>query len=120
MCTCIYRDYIYVYIYTRCCLLHCIPLRRHTGRVRHGGGSPMVHTPFFKGKMFVPYLPEEALQCGSYYIEAFGLKCPKTLLLFECVLPDLIAEFWGGISAKLQIFSRHFSAQHGVTHNNKT
>lgn len=43
----------------------------------------------------------------------------NTLLLREYVFSDSIEELWEGNHAKHQIFSRHFSAQHGVTHNNK-
>lgn len=61
------------------CLVQCILLRRHTGRFRQGGGRLVVHTVLFRGKIFMPHLPKEALQRGSDYIAAFGLKCPKTL-----------------------------------------
>lgn len=43
----------------------------------------------------------------------------NNLLLCEYVLSDLIEELWEENCAKYQIFSRHFSAQHSVTHNNK-
>lgn len=43
----------------------------------------------------------------------------NTLLLCEYVLSDPIKELWEENRAKHQIFSRHFSAQHGVMHNNK-
>lgn len=35
----------------------------------------------FRGKTSTPHLPKESWQCGSDYIAAFGLKCPKPLLV---------------------------------------
>lgn len=58
--------------------VQCIP-SRHTGRVRQEGGRLMLHTISFSGKISTPHLPKESLQCGSDYIAAFGLKCPKPL-----------------------------------------
>ena len=72
------------------CLVECIPFRWLTGRIRQGEARLLVHTILFRGKIFMPHLPEESLQCGSDYIAAFGLKSPKPL----CCCVNMFCLIW--------------------------